>query len=79
MARPRAVNLASIFVRGIALMGLINAACGSPFPLLAFSPAHLFDGVVFNKKYMQTMHKIGIDILFERNVSMHVVFTFVFC
>ncbi|XP_026858341.2 constitutive coactivator of peroxisome proliferator-activated receptor gamma isoform X1 [Electrophorus electricus] len=49
----RAVQLGSLFVRGLTYVSAANSACGFPFPMLELMPWKTFDGLLFHSKYLQ--------------------------
>ncbi|XP_013393656.1 uncharacterized protein LOC106161297 [Lingula anatina] len=57
---PRAVQLAVLFMRGLALGLAVLGACGYPIPLSAGMPWRCFDGKLFHLKYLQA--RDGADL-----------------
>ncbi|CAB1338387.1 unnamed protein product, partial [Coregonus sp. 'balchen'] len=49
---PRAVQLGSLFVRGLTHLAAANSACGCPFPMEQLMPWNTFDGLLFHSKYL---------------------------
>lgn len=66
---PRAVQLATLLVRGLTTLVLVNGACGSPWEMADFMPWHLFDGKLFHQKYLQSEKGYTAEVLVEQNVS----------
>ncbi|XP_055025888.2 constitutive coactivator of peroxisome proliferator-activated receptor gamma isoform X2 [Misgurnus anguillicaudatus] len=50
---PRAVQLGSLFVRGLTYLIAANSACGFPFQMAELMPWRTFDGLLFHSKYLQ--------------------------
>ncbi|KPP65237.1 hypothetical protein Z043_116361 [Scleropages formosus] len=48
----RAVQLGSLFVRGLSVLATANSACGYPFLMDDLMPWKTFDGVLFHSKYL---------------------------
>ncbi|MXQ96935.1 hypothetical protein E5288_WYG017880 [Bos mutus] len=67
---PRAVQLATLLVRGLTTLVLVNGACGSPWEMADFMPWHLFDGKLFHQKYLQSEKGYTAEVLVEQN-SVH--------
>lgn len=82
---PRAVQLGSLFVRGLTYLIAANSACGFPFPMGELMPWKTFDGLLFHSKYLQAHSGSPKEELLEGNVStgkchwpcLHLVLTFV--
>ncbi|XP_061284596.1 constitutive coactivator of peroxisome proliferator-activated receptor gamma isoform X1 [Bos javanicus] len=66
---PRAVQLATLLVRGLTTLVLVNGACGSPWEIADFMPWHLFDGKLFHQKYLQSEKGYTAEVLVEQNRS----------
>jgi len=66
---PRAVQLATLLVRGLTTLVLVNGACGSPWEMADFMPWHLFDGKLFHQKYLQSEKGYTAEVLVKQNVS----------
>uniref|UniRef100_A0A8B9YLN6 Constitutive coactivator of peroxisome proliferator-activated receptor gamma n=1 Tax=Bos mutus grunniens TaxID=30521 RepID=A0A8B9YLN6_BOSMU len=66
---PRAVQLATLLVRGLTTLVLVNGACGSPWEMADFMPWHLFDGKLFHQKYLQSEKGYTAEVLVEQNRS----------
>nr|XP_020745529.1 constitutive coactivator of peroxisome proliferator-activated receptor gamma isoform X2 [Odocoileus virginianus texanus]XP_020745530.1 constitutive coactivator of peroxisome proliferator-activated receptor gamma isoform X2 [Odocoileus virginianus texanus]XP_020745531.1 constitutive coactivator of peroxisome proliferator-activated receptor gamma isoform X2 [Odocoileus virginianus texanus] len=64
---PRAVQLATLLVRGLTTLVLVNGACGSPWEMADFMPWHLFDGKLFHQKYLQSEKGYTAEVLVEQN------------
>ncbi|XP_076830962.1 constitutive coactivator of peroxisome proliferator-activated receptor gamma isoform X2 [Brachyhypopomus gauderio] len=63
----RAVQLGSLFVRGLTYMVAANSACGFPFPMLELMPWKTFDGLLFHLKYLQAHSGCPEEELLEDN------------
>lgn len=66
---PRAVQLGSLFVRGLTYLIAANSACGFPFPMGELMPWKTFDGLLFHSKYLQAHSGSPKEELLEGNVS----------
>lgn len=66
---PRAVQLGSLFVRGLTYLIGANSACGFPFPMDELMPWKTFDGLLFHSKYLQAHSGCPKEELLEGNVS----------
>lgn len=66
---PRAVQLGSLFVRGLTYLIAANSACGFPFPMGELMPWKTFDGLLFHSKYLQAHSGCPKEELLEGNVS----------
>ncbi|XP_066535760.1 constitutive coactivator of peroxisome proliferator-activated receptor gamma [Hoplias malabaricus] len=64
---PRAVQLGSLFVRGLTHLIAANSACGFPFPMDEFMPWKVFDGLLFHSKYLQAHSGCAKEELLEGN------------
>ncbi|XP_062852009.1 constitutive coactivator of peroxisome proliferator-activated receptor gamma [Trichomycterus rosablanca] len=64
---PRAVQLGSLFVRGLTYLIAANSACGFPFPMSEIMPWKVFDGLLFHSKYLQAHSDCPKEELMERN------------
>lgn len=65
----RAVQLGSLFVRGLTYMLAANSVCGSPFNMEDLMPWRTFDGLLFHQKYLLTHSERAPEELLEGNVS----------
>ncbi|XP_027626211.1 constitutive coactivator of peroxisome proliferator-activated receptor gamma isoform X1 [Tupaia chinensis] len=65
----RAVQLGSLFVRGLTTLVLVNSACGSPWKMSDFMPWNVFDGKLFHQKYLQSEKGCSVEVLVEQNRS----------
>ncbi|XP_066467482.1 constitutive coactivator of peroxisome proliferator-activated receptor gamma [Tiliqua scincoides] len=65
----RAVQLGSLFIRGLATLVMANSACGFPFKMEDLMPWYLFDGNLFQEKYQQIHGKCPLHELLEGNES----------
>ncbi|XP_062912684.1 constitutive coactivator of peroxisome proliferator-activated receptor gamma isoform X2 [Mobula hypostoma] len=63
----RAVHLASLFIRGLAMLISINSACGFPFKMVDLMPWEVFDGKLFHTKYLQSHSGSTMEDLLEKN------------
>ncbi|XP_042523671.1 constitutive coactivator of peroxisome proliferator-activated receptor gamma isoform X2 [Dipodomys spectabilis] len=66
---PRAVQLGSLFIRGLTTLVLVNSACGFPWTMSAFMPWNVFDGKLFHLKYLQSEKGYAVEVLLEQNRS----------
>lgn len=66
---PRAVQLGSVFVRGLTYLIAANSACGFPFPMDELMPWKCFDGLLFHSKYLQAHSGASTEELLEGNSS----------
>ncbi|XP_067278700.1 constitutive coactivator of peroxisome proliferator-activated receptor gamma isoform X1 [Pseudorasbora parva] len=66
---PRAVQLGSLFVRGLTYLIAANSACGIPFPMGELMPWKTFDGLLFHSKYVQAHSGCSKEELLEGNPS----------
>ncbi|KAJ7984887.1 hypothetical protein DPEC_G00359430 [Dallia pectoralis] len=66
---PRAVQLGSLFVRGLTYMLAANSTCGSPFPVEQLMPWNTFDGLLFHSKYLLAHSGTSQELLLEGNAS----------
>ncbi|XP_072533758.1 constitutive coactivator of peroxisome proliferator-activated receptor gamma isoform X2 [Salminus brasiliensis] len=64
---PRAVQLGSLFVRGLTYLIAANSACGFPFPMSELMPWKTFDGLLFHSKYLQAHSGCPKEELLEGN------------
>ncbi|XP_042300813.1 constitutive coactivator of peroxisome proliferator-activated receptor gamma isoform X3 [Sceloporus undulatus] len=64
---PRAVQLGSLFVRGLCVLLMANSACGFPFRMEDLMPWRVFDGKLFQKKYQQAHRGCSLHELLEGN------------
>ncbi|XP_048342747.1 constitutive coactivator of peroxisome proliferator-activated receptor gamma isoform X2 [Sphaerodactylus townsendi] len=65
----RAVQLGSLFVRGLATLIMGNGACGFPFRMDNLMPWHVFDGKLFQEKYHLAHRGQPLHELLEGNES----------
>ncbi|XP_064173023.1 constitutive coactivator of peroxisome proliferator-activated receptor gamma [Anguilla rostrata] len=65
----RAVQLGSLFVRGLAVLIAANSACGFPFLSDHLMPWNTFDGFLFHSKYLQAHRGSTDGELLEGNDS----------
>lgn len=63
----RAVQLGSLFVRGLTTLALVNSACGFPWTTNEFMPWNVFDGKLFHQKYLQSEKGYAVEALLEQN------------
>ncbi|KAM3853998.1 constitutive coactivator of peroxisome proliferator-activated receptor gamma isoform 2-T4 [Vipera latastei] len=63
----RAVQLGSLFVRGLGMLVMANSACGFPFRMEDLMPWHIFDGKLFQEKYHQVHRGCPLYQLLEHN------------
>ncbi|XP_042565467.1 constitutive coactivator of peroxisome proliferator-activated receptor gamma isoform X2 [Clupea harengus] len=66
---PRAVQLGSLFVRGLTYLVTANSACGSPFSMEDLMPWRMFDGLLFHQKYLLAHSGRPSEELLEGNSS----------
>ncbi|KAM4866251.1 constitutive coactivator of peroxisome proliferator-activated receptor gamma [Thomomys bottae] len=66
---PRAVQLGSLFIRGLTTLVLVNSACGFPWTMSEFMPWNVFDGKLFHLKYLQSEKGYSVEVLLEQNRS----------
>ncbi|XP_051946574.1 constitutive coactivator of peroxisome proliferator-activated receptor gamma [Xyrauchen texanus] len=66
---PRAVQLGSLFVRGLTYLIAANSACGFPFPMGELMPWKTFDGLLFHSKYLKAHSGCPSEELLEGNPS----------
>ncbi|XP_012892090.1 PREDICTED: constitutive coactivator of peroxisome proliferator-activated receptor gamma [Dipodomys ordii] len=66
---PRAVQLGSLFIRGLTTLVLVNSACGFPWTMSEFMPWNVFDGKLFHLKYLQSEKGYAVEVLLEQNRS----------
>lgn len=65
----RAVQLGSLFVRGLTNLLAANSACGEPLPMEEMMPWHSFDGLLFHSKYLMAHAGTAHHLLLEDNAS----------
>lgn len=65
----RAVQLGSLYVRGLSHLLGANCASGSPLPSGALMPWHSFDGRLFHSKYLLAHSGVDNTALLEGDVS----------
>ncbi|XP_043922830.1 constitutive coactivator of peroxisome proliferator-activated receptor gamma [Protopterus annectens] len=70
----RAVQLGSLFVRGLTTLIAANSACGFPFKMADFMPWEVFDGKLFHQKYQQSHKGCTTKELVEGNEDIHTLF-----
>ncbi|KAF7253537.1 Constitutive coactivator of peroxisome proliferator-activated receptor gamma [Varanus komodoensis] len=63
----RAVQLGSLFIRGLCVLVMANSACGFPFRMDDLMPWHIFDGKLFQEKYEQAHRGCHLHELLEGN------------
>ncbi|XP_049641126.1 constitutive coactivator of peroxisome proliferator-activated receptor gamma isoform X2 [Suncus etruscus] len=63
----RAVQLGSLFVRGLTTLVLVNSACGFPWNMSEFMPWNVFDGKLFHQKYLLSEKGHSVEALVEQN------------
>nr|XP_029541091.1 constitutive coactivator of peroxisome proliferator-activated receptor gamma-like [Oncorhynchus nerka]XP_029541092.1 constitutive coactivator of peroxisome proliferator-activated receptor gamma-like [Oncorhynchus nerka] len=73
---PRAVQLGSLFVRGLTHLVAANSACGCPFPMEQLMPWNTFDGLLFHSKYLLAHTGRPQEELLEGNASWVSLFRF---
>ncbi|KAL4640861.1 constitutive coactivator of peroxisome proliferator-activated receptor gamma [Arapaima gigas] len=66
---PRAVQLGSLFVRGLSILAAANSTCGTPFLMDDLMPWKTFDGLLFHSKYLLAHSKRPEEELLEGNAS----------
>ncbi|KAI7805685.1 constitutive coactivator of peroxisome proliferator-activated receptor gamma [Triplophysa rosa] len=66
---PRAVQLGSLFVRGLTYLIAANSACGFPFQMDELMPWKTFDGLLFHCKYLQSHSGCPNEELLEGKLS----------
>lgn len=65
----RAVQLGSLYVRGLCHLLGANCASGRPLPSAALMPWHSFDGRLFHSKYLLAHSGVDNTALLEGDVS----------
>ncbi|XP_007442606.1 constitutive coactivator of peroxisome proliferator-activated receptor gamma [Python bivittatus] len=63
----RAVQLGSLFIRGLGVLVMANSACGFPFRMDDLMPWHVFDGKLFQEKYHQAHRGCPLHQLLEHD------------
>ncbi|XP_006902473.1 PREDICTED: constitutive coactivator of peroxisome proliferator-activated receptor gamma-like [Elephantulus edwardii] len=63
----RAVQLGSLFVRGLTTLVFVNSACSFPFDVNDFMPWNVFDGKLFHQKYLQCEKGHSVEALLEHD------------
>lgn len=58
---PRAIHLASVFMRGLATVTFLLSACAYPFPLEEAMPWRCFDGKLFHEMYIAAKNGATAD------------------
>ncbi|XP_078657200.1 constitutive coactivator of peroxisome proliferator-activated receptor gamma-like isoform X2 [Branchiostoma floridae x Branchiostoma belcheri] len=66
---PRAVQLAALFLKGVAVAIAMNCACGWPLTMESCLPWGFFDGKFFHHVYLQVRGGTGARDLCGRNES----------
>ncbi|KAM5284855.1 constitutive coactivator of peroxisome proliferator-activated receptor gamma isoform 4-T6 [Hipposideros larvatus] len=64
---PRAVQLGALLVRGLTMLVLVNSACGCPWRAGDLMPWNVFDGKLFQEKYLQSEKGCAAEVLVEQN------------
>ena len=64
----RAIQLGSLFVRGLTHLLDANSACGQPLAMEELMPWHTFDGLLFHSKYLMAHTGTPHHLLLEDNV-----------
>lgn len=67
----RAVQLGSLYVRGLGHLLGANCASSGPLPNAALLPWHNFDGRLFHLKYLQAQSGVEKVVLLESDVSIN--------
>lgn len=67
----RAVQLGSLYVRGLSHLLGANCASGGPLPEAALMPWHSFDGRLFHLKYLLAHGGVEKAVLLESEVSVN--------
>lgn len=67
----RAVQLGSLYVRGLSHLLGANCASGGPLPNAALMPWHSFDGRLFHSKYLLAHSGVEKAVLLESDVSVN--------
>ncbi|XP_015217999.2 constitutive coactivator of peroxisome proliferator-activated receptor gamma [Lepisosteus oculatus] len=62
---PRAIELGSLFVRGLTILIAANSASGFPLKMEDLMPWKVFDGLLFHSKYLQAHSGYSEDDLLE--------------
>ncbi|XP_074846313.1 constitutive coactivator of peroxisome proliferator-activated receptor gamma isoform X2 [Carettochelys insculpta] len=70
----RAVQLGSLFIRGLTTLIMASSACGFPLSMDDLMPWKVFDGKLFQEKYQQSHRGCSLEELLEGNVSLHMQF-----
>lgn len=65
----RAVQLGSLYVRGLSHLLGANCVSGSPLPSAALMPWHSFDGRLFHSKYLLAHSGAERTVLLDGDVS----------
>ncbi|XP_063163380.1 constitutive coactivator of peroxisome proliferator-activated receptor gamma isoform X2 [Candoia aspera] len=65
----RAVQLGSLFTRGLGVLAMANSACGFPFRMDDLMPWHVFDGKLFQEKYHQAHRGCPLHQLLDHSAS----------
>lgn len=74
---PRAVQLGSLFVRGLTYLIAANSACGLPFKMDELMPWKTFDGLLFHSKYLQSNSGFSNEKLLEGKVRTEKRYTWI--
>lgn len=64
---PRAVQLGALLVRGLTMLVLVNSACGCPWGAGDLMPWNVFDGKLFQEKYLQSDKGCSAEVLVEQS------------
>uniref|UniRef100_A0A8C8VH35 Constitutive coactivator of peroxisome proliferator-activated receptor gamma n=1 Tax=Pelusios castaneus TaxID=367368 RepID=A0A8C8VH35_9SAUR len=65
----RAVQLGSLFIRGLTTLIMANSACGFPLSMDDLMPWKVFDGKLFQEKYQQSHRGSSLEELLEQATS----------
>ncbi|XP_051780226.1 constitutive coactivator of peroxisome proliferator-activated receptor gamma isoform X3 [Erpetoichthys calabaricus] len=65
----RAVQLASLFIRGLTVLIAANTTCGFPFKMAYLMPWEIFDGIHFHSKYLKSHAGCSERDLLEENIN----------
>ncbi|XP_074982981.1 constitutive coactivator of peroxisome proliferator-activated receptor gamma isoform X4 [Caretta caretta] len=70
----RAVQLGSLFIRGLTTLIMANSSLGFPMNMNDLMPWKVFDGKLFQEKYQQSHRGCSLEELLEGNGSLHMQF-----